>query len=242
MLSKNLKDVPVLVNSQRIEAIEVAINKYAVDTVILDDGFQQWKINKDLEIVTIDATDPFGNQYLLPRGILRQPLSTLKRADILVITKTNLNPDIQDIKDYLKQINPRGLIVEAVHKPVGFYRLKDEQKSLLALDTLKGKPVSLFCGIADPDSFENLIFSLGINFELMFRFPDHHRYTQRELKDIIEQSKLKNIQAIITTEKDAVRINDVLGSADSSFSLYVLRINLEIVQNEIFLKRILSIY
>lgn len=242
MLFKNLGDIPVLVNSNRIEAINQAIDRYGVDTVVLDDGFQQWKIKKDLEIVTIDASDPFGNQYLLPRGILRQPISSLNKADILMITKTNLNPDFQDIKTYLEKINPRALIVESMHRPLGFFKLGEGRDPLLGLEAFKNEKVGLLCGIADPDSFENLIISIGIRPEAVFNFPDHHAYRQEEIKDIIADSRAKNISTVITTEKDSVRIAAVLGPLGGAVSFYVLRIKLEVIQDEAFFNRIRSLY
>ncbi|MBU4346016.1 MAG: tetraacyldisaccharide 4'-kinase [Candidatus Omnitrophica bacterium] len=241
MLKTHLKDIPVLVDANRIRAAHRARDDYGVDTVILDDGLQQWKIKKDSEIVAIDATDPFGNQHLLPRGILRQPLSALKQADIFVLTKTNLNPDIQDIKDFLSSINPSALIVESIHKPLGFYKIGQVDK-LLPPEALKGKTVTLVSGIGDPDSFENLVISLGINIGLSFRFPDHHHYLQKDLEHIIQQSQNKNIDTIVTTEKDAVRLQRL------PFTVYrlpilVLRIELQIISDEErFYNRLLKLY
>ncbi|MFH1339262.1 MAG: tetraacyldisaccharide 4'-kinase, partial [Candidatus Omnitrophota bacterium] len=154
MLSKNLCDIPVIVDKDRIRAAKKAIRDYGTDAVILDDGFQQWRISKDLEIVTIDATNPFGNLRLLPRGILREPLSSLKRADIFVLAKVNLRPANQGIEEILKKVNPGALIVEAIHSPLGFYRIGDSRDNLLGPGEFKGKKASLVCGIADPRSFE----------------------------------------------------------------------------------------
>ena len=241
MLTRNLGDIPIIVDKNRIRAAEKAIRNYGADTLILDDGFQQWRIRKDLEIVTVDATNPFGNLRLLPRGILREPLSSLKRADIFVLTKVNLNPDTQDIKEFLKRINPNALIVEAIHNPVGFYRLGDRRDNLLSPAEFKGKKVSLVCGIADPQSFENLISSLGIGIELSLRVPDHHFYTKKDLNRIIRNSEQKNINTIITTEKDSVRISTV-NSQLSTVNCYILRIKLEIIQYETFFNRIHSLF
>jgi tetraacyldisaccharide 4'-kinase len=241
MLTRNLGDIPVIVDKDRIRAGKKAIRSNGADAVILDDGFQQWRIKKDLEIVTIDATNPFGNLHLLPRGILREPLSSLKRADIFVLTKVNLNPDTQDIKEFLKRINPKALIVEAIHNPVGFYRLGDRRDNLLSPAEFKGKKVSLVCGIADPQSFENLISSLGIGIELSLRFPDHHNYTQNDLKEVAHKSQEKNTETIITTEKDAVRFYG-LRITDYGLRVFVLRIKLEIIQYETFFNRIHSLF
>ena len=241
MLKMNLKDVPVVVGADRIRAANLAIRDYGVDTVILDDGFQQWRIKKDLEIVTIDATHPFGNRNLLPRGILREPLSSLKRADVFVLTKTNINPDTQGIKDFLSALNPQSLIAESMHMPLGFYRLGIAE-DLLKIDALKAKSVTLLSGIGDPASFEKLIEGIGINIGLAFRFPDHHPYSQKELEDIIQKSQKKNIDTIVTTEKDAVKLQQ-LPITNYQLPIFVLRITLAITKNEQgFYNRLLQLY
>jgi tetraacyldisaccharide 4'-kinase len=185
---------------------------------------------------------------MLPRGILRQPLSSLKRASVFVLTKTNLNLDYQDIKDFLNEINPRALLIESIHKPLGFYRL-DEGNDLLSPDTLKEKTVTVFSGIGDPDSFENLIISLGINIGLSFRFSDHHHYSPKDLENIVIESQ-KKIDTIITTEKDAVRLSHLSivpclpeQVRSCQLSVLILRIELKITKDEQgFYSRLLGLY
>jgi tetraacyldisaccharide 4'-kinase len=240
MLQMNLKDVPVIVNADRIKGGSRAINDFSADTLILDDGFQQWKIKKDLEIVTIDATNPFGNKHMIPRGILREPLSSLKRADMFVLTKTNLQSDTKDLKNILSRINPSAEIFESMHKPIGFYSINKRQE-LLNLDRLKDKTATLFCGIADPDSFERLITESGIKIGLSFKFPDHYNYTQRDLGDISQRSKDKGIDMIITTEKDAARLHSLQPSA-FSLQLLVFRISIAIKDEQRFHNRLLKLY
>jgi len=242
MLSKNLVNIPVIVDEDRVRAVKKAIGDYQVDTVILDDGFQQWRIKKDLDIVTIDATNPWGNLRLLPRGILREPLSSLRRAGVFVLTKANLHPDNQRTRDILKSINPDALIVEAIHKPVGFYKLGLPQDTFMSSKELSNKPVSLVSGIADPESFEELIKSLGINIGLVYRFPDHHIYTTQDLNKIKSDLEQNGINIIITTEKDSVRFPAMDGGLLDIMECFVLRIELEISQNEIFNRRIYSLY
>lgn len=258
MLEMNLADIPVIVDADRIRSANRAIRDYDADTVILDDGFQQWRIKKDLEIATIDATNPFGNRHMIPRGILRQPLSSLKRADVYVLTKTNLNPDIGQLKYTLNRLNPSGIIIESIHKPRGFYDIAKPEE-LFNTETLKGKTVSLFSGIGDPGSFEDLIIGLGINIGLSFRFADHHNYTREDLDKIIKGSKGKNIDTIITTQKDAARIyslrpvlrqaqdtspkdTEQSRSATYALPLLVLRIELAIKDEQIFYNRLLRLY
>jgi tetraacyldisaccharide 4'-kinase len=240
MLQMNLVEIPVIVDADRIRSGNRAICDYGADTVIFDDGFQQWKIKKDLEIVTIDATNPLGNRYLLPRGILRQPLSSLKRADVFVLTKTNINTDIEDIKDTLNKLNPSGIIIESIHQPQGFYNI-NKPDELFNAEVLKGKSVTLFSGIADPDSFENLIINLGIKIGLSFRFDDHHNYTRQDLDKIIKGSRDKNIDTIITTQKDAARLYE-LRLATLDLRLLVLRVQLAIKDEQKFSNRLLNLY
>lgn len=241
MLKAHLKDVPVIVDAGRIRAAKKAMRDYAADTVILDDGFQQWRIMKDLEIVTIDASCPFGNKKLIPRGILREPLSSLKRPDVFVLTKTNLGAGLLgEIKDFLAKINPQAPVIEAIHSPLGFYKMATNET--LVQGALQGKTVALFSGIGSPDSFENLIKSLGIQIGLSFRFPDHHNYTARDLDNIIQSSKDKNIDTIITTEKDAARLSQ-LPAVSFQLPVLVLRIEIKITKDEErFYPRLLGIY
>jgi len=230
MLKNSLKSIPVLVDTNRIRCANLGIRDYGADTVILDDGLQQWKIKKDLEIVTIDAANPFGNRKLLPRGILRQPISTLNKVDVFILTKTDLNPDIGWIKDFLRQLNPGAEIFESVHKVVGLYKLGESEK-LLAADMLKGKTVTVFSGIGDPAYFENTVRNLKANIGLTFRFPDHYPYSQKDLISIIEESRRENIEAIVTTEKDAVRLT-AQALTSSLAAIFVLRIELKITKDE----------
>jgi tetraacyldisaccharide 4'-kinase len=241
MLKDNLKDIPVLVDTNRIRSANLGIRDYGVDTVILDDGLQQWKIKKDLEIVVIDAGNPFGNRRLIPRGILRQPISTLNKADIFILTKTDLNADVQGIKDFLKRINPPAEIFESIHEPVGFYRIGESEK-LVATDMFAGKSVAVFSGIGDPLYFENTVKKLGLQICLSFRFADHHHYSKEDLDNIIAESIQKNAAAILTTEKDAARLDTKL-LCNKLPAIFVLRIELEIREDaEKFYHRLRQLY
>ncbi|MDD5506456.1 MAG: tetraacyldisaccharide 4'-kinase [Candidatus Omnitrophica bacterium] len=242
MLRADLPEIPVVVNPDRLKAAKAAAAEFKTDTVILDDGFQQWHIKKDIEIVTIDATDPFGNSYLLPRGILREPLSSLKRAHLFVLTKTNLNPDTQDLKDFLLELNPSALVVGAAHEPVGFYKL-DEPQNLLPPGYFKDKKVGLFCGIADPDSFGDLISGLGAEIVYSRNFRDHHQYKSGELRVLIAEAGRKGLDGIITTEKDAVKLTGIKPGKTLP-GLFVLCIKIRINKKDElkFHDRLLGIY
>lgn len=237
MLTQNLPGVVVVVSKDRGRGIRRAIEEYGVDAVVLDDGFQQWKIHKDLEIVAIDALNPFGNSHLLPRGILRQPRVTLKLADIIVLTKTDFSPEVAKLKAYISRVNPKALLVETKHSPVGFYNIRTPE-TLLAPELFRGKKVMIFSGIGDPSSFEQLLKELGVIIALKLVFPDHHPYTPDDINKIARLSRSKKIDTIITTQKDAMRLTQGLGVEISA-----LRIQLQVTSNEQgLLDRLLGLY
>jgi tetraacyldisaccharide 4'-kinase len=239
MLQKNLPQVSVVVDKNRIKAAQTAIRDYSADTLILDDGLQQWKIFKDLEIVTIDAQNPFGNYRMLPAGFLREPLSALKRADIFVLTQVCPNQDLGDLTAKLKRINSQALVVESKHEPEGFSRL-DQADELIDLGFLKGKPVAIFSGIGNPEGFQNCIRGLGIRVVKYFKFADHHDYTQADILRIVKEAKENNLEAIITTQKDAVKIREL---EVKGAGILVLKIKLTITKNEAeFHRRLLKLH
>ena len=241
MLQEKLKDIPVIVDRDRFRAGKKAVQDYGVDSVILDDGMQQWRLKKDLEIVAVDATNPFGNRCLLPRGILRQPIFSLQYADIFVLTKTNFSQDVAKIKEELHSINPGALIVESFHSPVGFYDILNPHE-LLGKESLKGLTVTVFSGIGDPVSFKETVNGLGITVGLSFDFPDHHGYTQKEIDEIIDSSRERKIETLITTEKDSARLAHS-GINYRNCKVLVLRIQIIIRDDEkVFSRRLRSIY
>ena len=248
MLRQKLKDVQVIVDTNRMRAAKLAVDDFGCDTVILDDGFQQWGIKKDLEIVTIDSTSPFGNEHMIPRGILREPLSSLRRCDIFVLTKTDLSRQTAKLKAILSGWNPEAVIFDSVHKPLALYDIANPAQSLL-LGVLKGKTVGIFSGIGDPGSFESLVIGLGAKIGLDLRFDDHHDYKREDFVKIIQSAQERNIDTVITTEKDASRINNLptessLGRqfTTGGLKLLVLRIELEIKNEQEFYNRLHKLY
>ena len=239
MLQKKLPQVPVIVDKDRLKAAVRAIKDYAVDTLILDDGLQQWRIFKDLEIITIDTQDPFGNFRLLPAGFLREPLTALSRADIFVLTQGDPDQDTAGLTAKLKRLNSRALIVESRHKPEGFSNL-NKPDEILSIDSFKGESKVVFSGIGNPQAFENTVHSLGINITEALRFTDHHDYTQADLDDIIKCARERNSDTIITTEKDAVKI---VRLRFDGVRILSLNIKLSIIKNEAeFDRRLLKLY
>lgn len=242
MLLKSLEDIPVIVDKDRFRGSCRAVDEYGADTVIFDDGFQQWGIKKDLEIVAVNALEGFGNRQMLPRGLLREPLASLKRADIFVLTKIDLVSNLDNIQRTLNEFAPSALVVESVHKATNFFDVLKPQEPL-SVDCLKGRRVAIFSGIGDPDSFADLVKSLGSKVTLELKFADHHNYSNDDLAEITNKASGQNLNIIVTTEKDAARLSEESLKAFADYQLLVLRIELKITRNEgAFFARLLSLY
>lgn len=221
MLASNLRNVVVLVDKNRVKSGRYAINTLGCDTLILDDGFQYLKLKHRVEIVLVDRTNPFGNGKILPRGILREPIKNIRRADFIFITKCDGTGN-EELKSKLRSLNQRAEIIECRHTPRYIRNLftADEKP----LDHLKGLKVVVVSGIAVPTSFEGHVEQLGATILKSNRFIDHHRYTQQEIIDIVNRSHALGADAIITTEKDAVRFPK-LDRCD--VPIYYLRVQIE---------------
>jgi tetraacyldisaccharide 4'-kinase len=202
MLASNLKDVIVLVDKDRVKAGRYAIEKFGCDTLLLDDGFQYWKLRgRRQDVVLIDCQQPFGNQFLLPRGTLREPPSHVARAGVIFITKSD--GKTQGLRERLVALNPRAPIIECVHHPLYFEDVFTAEQ--IGIESIAGKRVAALSGIAQPESFEESLRKLGAKLVYAKRFADHHRFTQQELLNAINRSKKRMADILITTQKDAVR-------------------------------------
>ncbi len=206
MLASNLKDVVVLVDKDRVKSGRYAIEKFGCDTLLLDDGFQYWKLRgRRQDIVLVDRQQPFGNERLLPRGTLREPPSHLARASTIFITKSD--GATYELRRRITQYNPTAGIIECIHHPLYLEDIFTGQR--LGLDFLKGRKVASLSGIAQPESFEQSLVKLGAELVYSKRFADHHRFTQQEVINVINRSKKRQAETIVTTQKDAVRFPKV---------------------------------
>lgn len=225
MLAKEIPQVVVLVDKNRVRAAKYAIRKFGVDTIVLDDGYQYLKLNRQANIVLIDCTNPFGRHRLLPRGILREPVQNLNRANIFFLTKTK-GMDLYALKKKLNIINSKAEIIETAHMPRYLNDVYTGTKR--DLNWLAGKRISCVSGIAAPLGFEKALGELGAVLVSCHRFPDHHLYNEEEINEIIRCAQLQNAQALVTTEKDAVRFPKI--DAPREFPLYYLRVEIEILK------------
>lgn len=223
MLASNLKDVVVLVDKNRVKSGRYAISRFGCDTLLLDDGFQYLALKSRLDICLIDRNSPFGNHYLLPRGTLREPITNLKRADYIFITKCN-EQGAKKLRKAIRQFNKTADIIECAHHPLYLQDVFTGQRRELAL--LRGLNIAAISGIAVPESFEDGLRSLGANLIYAKRYADHHRYTQQEIINMINRSLKRGAAAILTTEKDAVRFPKV---DRRDIPIYFLRVEIRII-------------
>jgi tetraacyldisaccharide 4'-kinase len=226
MLASNLHDVSVLVDKDRVKSGRYAINKLGCDTLILDDGFQYLALKHRVEIVLVDSTNPFGNEYTLPRGVLREPIRNIRRANFIFITKSD-GSGVPTLKARLRELNPTAEIIECRHCARYVQNVFSAERK--ELDFLKGLKVVALSGIAAPAGFESEIERRGATLLDRHNFADHHRYSQQEIIDIINKSKQLGAEAIITTEKDAVRFPEL---HRWDVPTYFLRVDIEILSGE----------
>jgi tetraacyldisaccharide 4'-kinase len=223
MLASNLKDVVVVVDKNRVKGGRYAIENFGCDTLLLDDGFQYWKLaGRRQDVVLIDCQEPFGNEHLIPRGTLREPPSHLSRASVIFITKSDGNTG--ELRQRISQYSPGTGIIECIHAPLYFEDVfTGERKDL---DFLREKRVASLSGIAQPESFEQSLVKLCRELVYSKRFADHHRFTQQEILNAINRSIKRRAQIIVTTQKDAVRFPK-LDRRD--LPIYFMRVEIKIL-------------
>jgi tetraacyldisaccharide 4'-kinase len=243
MLKRALGGIPVMVGPDRISSGIKAHKDLGVDTAVLDDGFQHWRLKRDLDIVLIDATNPFGNKRLFPRGILRERISGLARADLAVLTKTDMDAgSIEKIKAELKEYAPDTPVLTSAHSPVRFYDLKTGKAE--ELSAVEGRRIYALSGIENTAYYEHTLKGLGALVAGRSYYPDHYAYGRKDLETVLGRCSGMNIDIIVTTDKDAQKLlpyADTLG--DKNARVLVLEVELKIIDKEkIFNDRLHSLY
>jgi tetraacyldisaccharide 4'-kinase len=226
LLARNLKNTPILVGKNRYRLGKYAREKFGIDIVILDDGFQHLALARDLNILLLDASHPFGNHRVLPRGLLREPISSLRRAHILLLSRVQKTPHPEIYYHYRKLGLSIPIFQSRQRAQILINILTGESKGVAYL---KDKKIMAFCGIANPDSFKELIQELGGNVVFLMTFKDHHRYKISQLKKIEESSKALSTDIVLTTEKDYVRL---LPYQPFGFPWWYLTINMELIEEQ----------
>ena len=223
VLEDNLPDVPHLQDADRVRLAEVAVDELEAELLVLDDGFQHRRLARDLDVVLLDALDPFGLGRLFPRGLLREPVSSLGRAGVIVVTRADLvNDERRDwIRGEARHHAPNAPILAARHAP---RELLDGEGIASPLDGLAGRSVAAFCGLGNPQGFRMTLESLGCRVADLRVFPDHHPYTADDVSDLIRWVDSVRPELVLTTQKDLVKLRlSNLGDAP----LRALRIGLD---------------
>lgn len=224
-IARRVSGVPVVVGERRVEAARVAIERGA-DFIILDDGFQHLALRRDVNILLLDAPDPFGGGALPPRGRLREPLSALARADAFVFTRVDRAEPSRAALAELARWNPDAPVFTARIRAAG---LRDERGFAVAGPLLSSRRFLAVCGIANPGGFTASIAELDLAPEELLAFPDHHRYRRGDLRRIHRAADRTGSAWILTTEKDAVKLE-----GRTSLPVVTLRLEVEIGETGFF--------
>jgi tetraacyldisaccharide 4'-kinase len=234
LLASRLQDVPVIVSKDRRSSGAYAERKYQAEILVLDDGFQHWKLSRDLDLVVIDATNPFGNSKLFPAGILREPLSSLSRADIFVLNKADQVLNKENLIRVIRAYNQDAPIIESVYEIGSIERWPDH--SLIEEKNWEGKKCLAFSGIGNPVSFEESLKRLKVEVLKHHRFPDHFFYQKKDILNLEKKAFEWGADFMVTTEKDSVRIPMM---NELKIPIYVFKIDLVITKGEeVFWKKI----
>ncbi len=213
VLERLCPEVPHEQNSSRYEAARKLISTTDIDTIVMDDGYQHRQLHRELDIVLIDATNPFGYNHLLPRGLLREPLTALNRADVVLITRSDMVAEsvLAAIEERVRKIVPKlaDRVGRVEFRPSG---LIDGHGRRSSVQELSDQPVMLVSGIGNPEAFAETCRKAGLRVEATQWFPDHHHYTNADLTEIVKRASSKGINRVVTTVKDLVKI-----PAESSF-------------------------
>ena len=212
----------VLVNKDRHEAGLRAMEEDPPDVFVLDDGFQHVALERNLDIVLLDCTNAFDNGRVIPFGLLREPLSALRRADLIVLTRCNQSDIVEAVETLAQVIAPGVSLIKAEHEPES---LVGRDWKPLVLEELRGRSVYAFSGIGNHSSFYLSILQCEGDIKDKRPFPDHHNYTENEILEMEREALASGAEWLLTTEKDMVRIPDV----NLTIPLYALTVRVRIV-------------
>jgi tetraacyldisaccharide 4'-kinase len=233
MLAESLKGkAAVVCDADRVAGANWAIENLQTDVIILDDGFQHRRIARDLDIVAIDATNPWGNGHLLPAGTLREPLAALSRADCFVITRADDAVQAAALQNELRRLNGNVTIFTSV---TNLSEMRDLATNVSAPLDPKSHAIAAFCAIGNPESFFALLKREGFQLKYQRAFRDHHRFNQSDLNRVEDAAQNAGAKLLVTTAKDAVKLREL----KLEMPCYVAGIAIDIAPSEDF-RRLLT--
>lgn len=207
VLEQNLPDVPHLQGADRVRLAQIAIEELQAEVAVLDDAFQHRRLKRDLDIVLLDALDPFGLGRIFPRGLLREPVSGLRRAQFAIITRADMvtTPELDRIRSEIAAIAPGLAVATARHAPAGFVTFDAPDQPSPPTEWTRA---AAFCGIGNPEGFRRSLQRAGSNLNLLDLrvFPDHHEYTEADVVELAQWAKSLGAEVILTTQKDLVKV------------------------------------
>ncbi len=236
LLKGRLPEVEIFHSISKKEAVLKIGEKNDISVVIIDDGFQNWGIHRDLDIVVMDCNVPFGNGYFIPRGNLREEPASIARADLIVINKITPGKNLDKVESQIRKYNSWADIVYCCYEIEKIMAVNSNQ--ILSPSLLSGKKVALITAIAQPDYFEHIVKKAGAQIIHRFFYPDHYIYTRQDIKNISKELDSR-IQLVLTTEKDREKLRKIVSYWEKiiSLPLYIVGINLKVIENEQALDR-----
>lgn len=206
VLEENLPDVPHLQGKDRVALAQTAVAELDSEILLLDDGFQHRRLHRDLDLVLIDATDPWGQAWVFPRGRLREPQSRLRQASVVALTRCDQvsAPELQQLRAEVTRLAPKSLLVESIHSPDC---LRDTNGTEEALTALRERPVAAFCGLGNPDAFFRTVVSLGADLRMRRTYEDHYPYRREDVEELNNWADgLPPDAWVVTSQKDLVKL------------------------------------
>lgn len=229
LIRRKVPGVAVITGADRVERARAYLKEDQCDVFILDDAFQHRRIKRQLDIVAIDSLNPFGNGQVIPRGILREPLRGLGRADLAVATRCDLNAGaLAQIENSVKQNGIQAPLIHTVHRAESFVNVHSGEK--FPSDRFAAKSAVAFCGIGNPDGFRRTLNALQVDVRHFAAFPDHHRYTAGDFKVLAANKTGTHSDVFVTTLKDAVKLTAVEGFPLDQ--VYYLDIEIEVTHGQ----------
>ena len=237
LLEDNLPDVPHLQGADRAALAQIAVEELESEVLVLDDGFQHRRLARQVDLVLIDATNPWGYGYLCPRGLLRESPRGLRCAAAVVLTRCDQvsGSDRTLLRKEIARIAPRTPVIETTHQPV---ELVNSDHQTATLDRLSDRPVVAFCGIGNPEAFRRTLQDLGAKLLGFRAFPDHHPYTRSDMDELQRWARSQAQDCLVmTTQKDVVKLRvTCIGERE----LWALRIQLQVIAGQDTLSGILD--